>query len=103
MALNSSLISTTGTVIFQAAGDVAITTIIFCNTDVVTSSDITVYAVGNGGTTDLSNMILNTLTLPATETFVLDAEKFILGAGDQFVATSTAHQIVAATVSSVTI
>lgn len=103
MALTSNQISTLGTTIFTAGGDTAITTIIFCNTDIVNTAQINVWAVPNGNVVSTGTQILKNLSLPATETFVLDAEKFILGAGDAMFAQSTIPNVVCATVSSVTI
>jgi hypothetical protein len=107
MALSSSQVATTGTTIFLASGDQAITTIMFCNTDPNgTTALLDVYAVpynGGTGTVGTGTQILKSLTLPATETFVMDAEKFILGTGDKFVAVSSVNNIVCATVSSVSI
>lgn len=103
MALTSSQISTSNTQIFAASGDQAITTVIFCNTDVVSSVQINVFAVGNGNVVSTATQILKNLTLPPTETFVLDAEKFILGNGDALYAQSSLNNVVCATVSSVSI
>jgi hypothetical protein len=107
MALTSSKVATTGTQIFLAAGDQAITTILFCNTDPNgTTALLDVYAVpynGGTGTVGTGTQILKSLVLPATETFVMDAEKLILGNSDALYATSSVNNIVCATVSSVSI
>lgn len=102
MALTSNRISsTTTTRIFLAGGDQAITTIIFCNNSEVNNTTLDVYAVGNGNTVSTGTLILNNLNLPATETFVMDTEKLILGNGDALWAKATVDEIVVATVSSV--
>lgn len=102
MAITSSQLSNiTGTRIFLATGEQAITTIIFCNTDNATACTIDVHAVGQGNVVSTGTLILKQLSLPATETFVLDAEKFILGNGDAIYAQATVNNIVCATVSSV--
>lgn len=101
MAITNSLVPTTGTVIFSAAGEQAITTVIFCNNDSVSDTLLTVYAVPNGNVVGTETMILNSLSLPATETFVFDTEKLILSSGDNLVATSSVDRVVVATVSSV--
>jgi hypothetical protein len=102
MALTSSLISAgTGTQIFLAAGDQAITTIMFCNTDPFTDATLTVHAVANGNIVTTSTMVLSGVGLPATETFVMDTEKLILADGDSIYAISDVDSIIASTVSSV--
>jgi hypothetical protein len=103
MALTNSLVASSGTVIFYAGSEQAITTVILCNTDASTDTVIDVYAVANGGVTGASTLILNNLSLPAKETFVMDSEKLILDVGDQLVAVSSEDLLVSATVSSVSI
>jgi hypothetical protein len=102
MALTSNRVSsTTTTRIFLAGGDQAITTIIFCNNSEANNTTLDVFAVANGGTVSTGTLILNNLNLPATETFVMDTEKLILGNGDALWARATVDEIVVATVSSV--
>ena len=45
-------------------------------------SVFTIHAIASGGVGDASNYIVNTALLPGAETFTLDTEKIILGAGD---------------------
>ena len=102
MAITSTLVElATTTEIFSATGDQAITTIIFCNTDSMTDVTLDVYVVANGDVVDASTKVLNALSLPATETFVMDAEKLILGNGDKIYAQASSDLIVSACVSSV--
>ena len=103
MAITSNQLSTLGTQIFLSSVDTAITTIIFCNTDIVNTAQLNVWAVPNGNVVSTGTQILKNLSLPATETFVMDTEKFILGTGDALYAQSTINNVVCATVSSVTI
>ena len=104
MALTSTRIeSGTTTPVFIATGDQAITTIIFCNTDEGAETSIDVYAVSDGDVVGASTTILRKLILPPTETFVMDAEKLILGDGDAIWAQATVNLIVTCTVSSVSI
>lgn len=103
MAILSTVITGTNTRIFNSVNDQAITTVVFCNNSSVAATNLTVYAVANGGTVSTGTMILNSIPLPATETFVMDAEKLILSSGDSLWATSSAGSVVVATVSSVSI
>jgi hypothetical protein len=102
MAILSTVVTSTNTRIFDATGDQAITTVMFCNNNSITTN-LTVYAVANGGTVGTGTMILNSISLPGTETFVMDAEKLILSNGDALWAKSDAGSVVVATVSSVSI
>jgi hypothetical protein len=106
MAITNTLVeTTTATTIFTAVGEQAITTVMFCNTDPVNTCVLNVHAVPAPGVPTTATYILRSLNLPATETFVMDAEKLILSNGDRLIAQETAgyNQVVAATVSSVSI
>ena len=106
MAITNTLIlTTTATTVFTAVGDQAITTVMFCNTDPVNTCLLDVHMVPAAGVPTTATTILKSLSLPATETFVMDAEKLILSNGDSIQAQEKAgyNQVVAATVSSVSI
>jgi hypothetical protein len=106
MAITNTLIlTTTATTVFTAVGDQAITTVMFCNTDPVNTCLLDVHVVPAAGVPTTATTILKSLSLPATETFVMDAEKLILSNGDSIRAQEKAgyNQVVAATVSSVSI
>lgn len=106
MAITNTLIlTTTATTVFTAVGDQAITTVMFCNTDLVNTCELDVHIVPAAQVPSTATTILKNLILPATETFVMDAEKLILANGDTIQARETAgyNQVVAATVSSVSI
>jgi hypothetical protein len=103
MAITSAVIaSTTTTRIFLASGDQAITTIIFCNFDSSTAATFDAYAVPSGGVVSTGTQILKSVSLPATETFVMDTEKLILANGDALWAQSSVA-VITASVSSVSI
>jgi hypothetical protein len=103
MAITSSVVAnTTTTRIFLASGDQAITTIMFCNFDSAISAFLDVYAVASGGVVSTGTQILKYISLPPTETFVMDTEKLILANGDAIWAqTSSTSECVSASVSSV--
>ena len=104
MAIKNTLIlSASTTQIFLAAGDQAVTTMIFCNTDAGTDAVIDVYIVPSGNLLGAGNQIMKNLSLPAGETFVLDSEKFILESGDAIYAQADVNNIVCATISSVSL
>ena len=86
MAITTKLITQTAAVnVFTASTGTehAITTMIFCNTDVVTDAYLDVWVVPAGGVpNDPTNQILKSVFIPASETFVLENEKLILGSED---------------------
>jgi hypothetical protein len=105
MAITSTLVlATTATNIFTASGDQAITTVIFCNTS-TSACTLDVFLVPAGQAAASQYTVLKSLTLPSTETFVLDSEKLILANGDSIQAqeTSNNNHATVATVSSVSI
>ena len=76
---------TAGDHIFEATADTAVTSIHMCN---ITSSDATIniYLLPEDGSTTApteENKIYNTLTISATDSYVIDTEKMILGNGDK--------------------
>lgn len=100
---NFKVESTQTSVLFTASGSQAITTMFFCNTSASTDTSVTVYLVPNGISVSDGNMVIKSLSLPKTETFVFDAEKLILDNGDSVQAIATTDKIVVATISSVSI
>lgn len=98
---NTAIIGTSETDIFTAVNTTqAVLSIIFCNTT-NTSLTLTVHAYSSGSSMSTSNMILNKLDIPATDTFTWTAdEKFILNTGDKIsaVLASAADPGIAATV-----
>jgi hypothetical protein len=104
MAITSNQIASgDNTRIFLATGDQAITTILFCNTSDVDEAMLDVWAVSQYDIVSTATQILKQLTLPPAETFVMDAEKFILSNGDALWARSDVDMVVSSTVSSVSI
>jgi hypothetical protein len=94
--------STQATRLFLATGEQAVTTMFFCNTSDVDDCLVDIFVNPNGippGTS--STQIINSLSLPKSETFVFDAEKLILDNDDEIWAKATVNNIVVATISSV--
>lgn len=85
MAITNTAILASNTTIYSSSGTNAITTVIICNTG-VTDRTLTLYAVPSGGSADATSMIVNTLTVPATETVSFDQEKMVLANGDSLIA-----------------
>lgn len=94
MAIVNAAVGTTDTVVLTvpASKRYAITTIIVCNTYAPETFDtdegLTVFdmhLVPSGEAKDDSNMVVNTLQMPAGETFVFDSERIVLEAGDRVI------------------
>lgn len=104
MAISNVLIeSTQTTVLFNTPlnQEYAVTTMFFCNQSASTDTTLDIYVVPGAGVLNASTQIIKSLSLPATETYVFDAEKLILENGDKIYAQASVDSIVAATISSV--
>ena len=71
--------------LFKASADTAVTSIHLCN---ITSTDTTVniYLLPDDGSSagpTENNKIYNQLTIPATDSYIIDTEKMILANGDK--------------------
>lgn len=95
---NTTVGAGTPSSIYQATGENAVTTIIFCNAGVV-DTYMTVWMVPSGSSLNNSMMILNSVYMPAGETFCMDTERFILSDGDAIFAQAVDSNLIAATVS----
>lgn len=90
--------------VFEAAADTAVTSIHICN---ITSSDATVdiYLLPEDGSTTVpteNNKIYNSLSLQATDSYIIDTEKMILGTGDKiYVQTADSTGQVIVTISTI--
>lgn len=100
MAISNATVSQLGTNIFDCpSGEYAVTCVVFCNFS-VSNVTIDVYAVPSGGGVSTATQIIKSLSIPASETFTFDTEKFVLSTGDRLHATCSADNSVTATVSS---
>lgn len=95
MAIQNTAISgsLSPTPIYTSTGNTAITTTIFCNTNVYNPAspatgtiELTLHAIPSGDSRGPENMILNAMPISAGETFTFDTEKLVLENGDTFVA-----------------
>ena len=106
MAITSVQITTAGNPpvqVYEADGQNAITTMMFCNTSTNVTANIDVYVVSDtsGYAPGPQTQILKTIPIPATETFVMDTEKFILENLDTIHVRSDQANVVTVTISSV--
>ncbi len=101
MSITNALVASgSATAIFTATSQVAITTIIFCNTTGATPATLDVYAVPYGSNAVPTTQIMKSVSIPPTETFVLDTERLILENGDKIFAQASVSSTISATISS---
>lgn len=98
MSITNNLINTSSTNLYISAGNSAITTIYFCNSS-INDRIIQVYVVDSGGSATIQTKIYHDLVIPAGDTFILDTERLLLGAGDSVVASCDSSAVVSATIS----
>lgn len=101
MSINNTAIQSIATRIFLAAGQQAVTTMVFCNVSTQTNL-LSVYAVPFGANPGPSTQIVSEVILPPNETFAFDSERFVLEDNDAFYAACTYNNGVTSTISSVT-
>jgi hypothetical protein len=108
MAISNTLVeyaNATSILRVNTGTEAAVTTIILCNTNNILDAFVNMWVVPDGGVPGGAlNQVLKTVHIPATETFVMDTEKFILSQRDEIMAqvtTAEANQIVNALVSTV--
>lgn len=101
MAITNNLLNATSPlVVFDAIGEQAITTIIFCNTSLTTDATVDVWIVPATQPLDDSRKIINQVNLPRGETFALDTERFILADSDTIQSQASQDSIISCCVSS---
>ena len=101
MAITNTQIGTSETILLTAGGTTAdaVLSVIFCNTDLANAYTFSLYAY-TPGSYGPTNMIINTYTITAGDTFVWAAgEKFMLSTGDKLSAIANVASKITATVS----
>ena len=100
MSIINTRVQSIATPVFLAAGQQAVTTIVACNVSTVTST-LSMFAVPYGGNPGPSTQIINSIVLPAGETFAFDKERFVLEDNDAFFAQASVSDAITVTISSV--
>jgi hypothetical protein len=106
MAITSKQITQAGnpaTQVFLSSGQNAITTMIVCNTSTINAAIMDMYVVSStsGLAVGPQTQILNSVSIPATESFVMAEEKFILEDQDSVYVRSSVAGALTVTVSTV--
>jgi len=105
MAIASNLILATDTTILLVPAEkkYAITTIVVCNyaatTDPSFASSFDMHVIPSGESKTNANKVLNTISMPAQETFSFNTERLILEEGDSVVLNSPDSNRLSATIS----
>ena len=103
MAITSTALpATEATSIFTSTGTQgdAVTTMYFCNRDSSTRT-FNLYLVPNGGTAGVNNIAYSNKVITAGDTYIIDWEKLVLGAGDSIRANSNVANAIVASVSTI--
>jgi hypothetical protein len=106
MAIQSTQITQAGnpaTQVFLSSGQNAVTTMIVCNTSTTVSAVMDMYVVSSvsGLAVGPQTQVLNSISIPATESFVMAEEKFILENNDSIYVRSSVAGALTVTVSTV--
>lgn len=102
MALSTSTIGTTNTILYVSSGDNAVTFMSLCNYSPNTVR-VSVHFVPDGDTPTNGNLFIKDLEVVSGDTFVLyeGGEKIMLGDNDYIVAVASAASSVTALVSTI--
>jgi len=102
MALAQATLTTGYVTQYTSSGDSAITTIHICNTSGgAISFDLCV--VPSGGSASDSTIVYKTVNVNATDTYIIDTEKLVLGNGDFIAAKDDTGSVTVMTISYVSI
>jgi hypothetical protein len=103
MITATNLTDTNHTDIFVSDGENGITTLMICNHTASTDAVVDAWVVPNGSARSNANQILKSLTIVASDTFVMDMEKLILGDGDKIILKSNGADVVNSVISSMAV
>ena len=103
MITATNLADTNQTDVFVSSGENGITTLMICNHTTSTDASVDAWVVPSGGVIGNANQILKSLTIVASDTFVMDMEKLVLSNGDKIVVKSNVADVVNAVISSMAV
>jgi len=98
MSITQGTISSSGTSIYTSSNTTAITAVFFMN-DHSSTVVLDIHVVKSGGSAAASNKIIKSLSINASDSYVLDTEKLLLDNGDALYAIADVDAVVHATVS----
>lgn len=103
MITATNLTDTNHTDIFVSEGENGITTLMICNHTASTDAVVDAWVVPNSSARSNANQILKSLTIVASDTFVMDMEKLILSDGDKIILKSNGADVVNSVISSMAV
>lgn len=102
MALSNTPVLSSATDIYTSVGETCVVSAFFCNYS-TNPVDINLFAVPSGGSATNSSIIFKSLTINASDTFILNIERIVLDDGDKLVCSASTSGAVTATVSSTSV
>lgn len=102
MAITSRALDTTAGTIFLSSGTNgdAVTTMYFCNRS-GTATTFNLHLVPAGGSANVNNVAYSNKVITAGDTYIIDWEKLVLGAGDMIQASANTANAIVASVSTI--
>ena len=98
MATARASLTTSAANVHVASGNTAVTTMYICNYS-AGSATFSMFIFPSAGTAGSSNQIYSTVTVAASDTYVIDMERLILGNGDMIQANANVNSALTMTVS----
>lgn len=98
MATARATLTTSAANVLVSSGNTAVTTMYICNYS-GSAATFNMYIVPTSGTAGSSNQIYNTVSIAASDTYVIDMERLILGSGDMIQANANVNSALTMTVS----
>lgn len=99
MAISNTSINNTNTDIYVSSGETCVVSAFFCNHDNATAITFSLYLVPSGGSVGTGSIILKNISLNASDTYIFNTERMVLGNGDKLVAIASNTGLVTATIS----
>lgn len=103
MITATNLANTSPTEVFVSVGENGITTLMICNHTTSTDAVVDAWVIPSGDGIGNANQILKSLTIVASDTFVMDMEKLVLSDGDAIVIKSNVADVVNSVISSMAV
>ena len=102
MALSQASIGTSVTVLYTSTGQSATTCLFACN---ITGAPVTfsLYLVPSGDTPGNGNIVLQDLSIPGGDTYMMNTEKLVLENGDTIQAVAGSSSAITASLSYVSV
>ena len=99
MAISNNLLTTTISNVYVSSGNTVVSTMYFCNTsNGARNFDLYLMPAGTSSA-NASVQIYKNIQIAASDTYVMDMEKLVLGSGDMLQANASANTAITCTLS----